>query len=525
MAQLRLAAGSGSFGATAGGVSVSFERFKVDYFTASHAPELTRRPMQLPTPDFLAKPILVVGDLVLDRDWSGDTERISREAPVPVVRLTELRHRPGGAGNVAANIVSLGAQVLLCGIVGRDTAGDELLAALQALGADCDGVSRRDGHGTVVKIRVSSRHRQLLRLDFETAPDLQGPDEQGEGFDYRLSLPLLERARVLVISDYGQGAVSQPGELIAAARAKGLPVLADPRGSDFGRYCGASLLTPNRQEFEAVVGYCADETQLLRRGREMIGDLGLPALLITRGEQGMSLLQEGKEPLHIAAHSRDVFDVTGAGDTVIATVAVALASGHSLSDAAALANLTAGIAVSHHGATAVSLTELRAEVRRIAGNDRGVISRAELVEAVADARAAGQRIVFSNGCFDILHAGHIQTLTGAAGLGDKLIVAVNSDASVRRLKGRSRPVNTLERRMEVLAALEVVDWVVAFDEDSPAGLIAELQPELMVKGGDYTAEQIREREVVESYGGELRVLPMVPGHSTTGIIRQLQEDG
>ena len=333
----------------------------------------------------------------------------------------------------------------------------------------------------------------------------------------------LKKRDVLVLSDYAKGAMADPAPLIALARARGIPVLVDPKGSDFGRYRGATLLTPNLQELEAVVGPCASEAELVARGGQLMADLDLDALLVTRGEHGMTLLRPGQEELHLPARAREVFDVTGAGDTVIAVLAAVLAAGTSLAGAAALANIAAGIVVGKLGTAVVSAPELRRAIQQDQGSGRGVMSLEQLQVAVADARSQGERVVFTNGCFDIIHAGHVAYLEQAKQLGERLVVAVNSDDSVRRLKGKGRPINPADRRMAVLAGLEAVDWVVCFEEDTPRQLLQALEPDVLVKGGDYRdKEGVVGWEIVEAYGGQVQVLDFVDEVSTSAIVSRIR---
>lgn len=472
--------------------------------------------MKVTLPDFCGAGVLVVGDVMLDRYWYGPTSRISPEAPVPVVKVDTIEERPGGAANVAMNIASLGAQSRLVGLTGLDDAARALGAKLSEVNVRCDFVSVPT-HPTITKLRVLSRNQQLIRLDFE------------EGFEGVDPQPILERIQqalpqlgALVLSDYGKGALSKVQPMIALARAANVPVLIDPKGTDFARYRGATLLTPNLSEFEAVVGRCKDEQQLVERGMQLLVDLSLSALLITRSEQGMTLLQQGSEPLHLPTQAQEVYDVTGAGDTVIGVLAASLAAGRSLEESCFLANAAAGVVVGKLGTSTVSPIELENAIRGRADTGFGVMTEAELKQAVAMARQRGEKVVMTNGCFDILHAGHVSYLANARRLGDRLIVAVNSDASTKRLKGESRPVNPLAQRMIVLGALGAVDWVVPFEEDTPQRLIAEILPDLLVKGGDYQPHEIAGSAEVWAAGGDVRVLNFEDGCSTTNIIETIK---
>jgi len=467
-------------------------------------------------PDFSHVRVLVAGDAMLDEYWFGDTARISPEAPVPVVRTRSTEQRAGGAANVALNTAALGAQTVLVGIVGADERGKLLETLLVQRGVRCELV-RSPSLPTVHKLRVLARNQQLIRLDAEQSLEPAAP-ELGQRF-----AKLVKSVDVVVLSDYAKGTLSRAPELIALCRAARVPVLVDPKGTDFQRYRGAFALTPNRGEFEAVVGRCATEAELLRKGRELRADLELEALLVTRGEQGMTLFTAG-EPHTLPTQAREVFDVTGAGDTVIAVLAAGIAAGLSAEDAAALANLGAGIVVGKIGVATASRSELSHALHMQGSGGRGLVQLPELLALVAEAKARGERVVMTNGCFDILHAGHVSYLEEAKACGDRLIVAVNDDASVRRLKGPTRPITPLADRMAVLAGLAAVDWVVPFSEDTPAELIAKIVPNVLVKGGDYRVEDIVGSDVVLRNGGEVKALGLKPGRSTTALIDTLRRN-
>ncbi len=468
-------------------------------------------------PDFCQAHVLVVGDLMLDRYWHGATSRISPEAPVPVVKVEGDESRVGGAGNVALNVTALGGRATLVALVGADAEGEALARQLAQGGVVCD-LQRVAQCRTITKLRVVSRHQQLIRLDFEDG----FPSAAAAALPPRVEAALAG-AGALVLSDYAKGTLAEAQAMIEAARARGIPVVVDPKGQDYGRYRGATVLTPNLAEFEAVVGACADEATLVARGEALREALMLDALLITRSERGMTLLARGAPALHLPARAREVFDVTGAGDTVVAVLAASLAAGMPVREATALANLAAGVVVGKLGTASVSLDELAAAMQAHTPLPSGVMDEAGLLEVVARARRAGERIVMTNGCFDILHPGHITYLQQARALGDRLVVAVNDDASVRRLKGPTRPVNPLPQRMAMLAALAAVDWVVPFAEDTPERLICLIEPDVLVKGGDYRREEVAGGRCVEARGGEVRILPFVAGHSTTGLIQRIKE--
>ena len=473
--------------------------------------------MTVHVPDFSRARLLVAGDVMLDRYWTGATSRISPEAPVPVVRVGRDESRPGGAANVALNVASLGGQVQLLGVVGCDDAADVLREQLAGakIGAEWITSARLP---TITKLRVLSRHQQVIRLDFEES--FAGADAFDRPALDAAFARALENADVAVLSDYAKGTLADVGGLVAAGRKAGKPILVDPKGADFAKYRGATLLTPNVPELEAVVGSCADEAALVEKGARLLSDLALEALLVTRSEKGMTLLRPGKPPLHLPTEAREVFDVTGAGDTVIATVAAGVAAGMSLADAVRLANVAAGIVVGKLGTATTTPAELALALHRPAAGEEGLVNEEQLLVKVAAAKARGQDIVMTNGVFDLLHVGHVRYLEAARRLGDLLIVAVNDDDSVRRLKGPTRPVNGVADRMRVLAALKSVDLVVPFSEDTPARLIGRVLPDVLVKGGDYKPEAIAGYDAVIANGGEVKVLDFHTGYSTTSMIQR-----
>lgn len=459
--------------------------------------------------------VLVVGDVMLDRYWHGGTSRISPEAPVPVVRVEDVEDRPGGAANVALNITSLGAQAVLGGLIGTDENAQILQASLTASGVSTH-FQRSTEIPTITKLRVMSRNQQLLRLDFEQHLDSVDTSELVAQVE-----KVLPDCDVLILSDYGKGTLNQVENLIASARAQGKRVLIDPKGQDFSKYRGASLITPNLTEFETVVGPCATDAELSRRGEALRAELELEALLITRSEKGMTLIREGHAPLHLPTRAQEVFDVTGAGDTVIGLMGLALASGHAFPEAMMLANLGAGLVVAKPGTATLSIAELYTALHGDKLAEFGVIEPNTLIEAVRAAQLRGERVVMTNGCFDILHAGHVAYLEQAKRLGDRLIVAVNDDASIGRLKGPKRPINPLNRRMQVLAGLGAVDWVVPFRDDTPQALIEAVLPDILVKGGDYRPEDIAGGAAVIANGGEVKVLGFEDGVSTSAMISSI----
>jgi D-beta-D-heptose 7-phosphate kinase/D-beta-D-heptose 1-phosphate adenosyltransferase len=452
---------------------------------------------------------------MLDRYWHGASTRLSPEAPVPIVKVEQCIERPGGAGNVAANIASLGAKATLLGVVGDDAAAESLEKSLRSVGVELL-LQRIEDVETIIKLRVLSQHQQLIRLDFEAG--VPQPD----------SSVLLERYRqalvnhdVVVLSDYGKGTLNAPAEFLRLAKEAGKPVVVDPKGSDFERYRGADFVTPNLKEFEAVVGPCVEVETLEMKALELAKRCEIGALLVTRGENGMSLLRPGNEAVHLAARAQEVYDVTGAGDTVCATLAAALGSGYDSVTATELANTAAGLSVAKLGAAVIARAELEMAWDGDSVAESGVLGEDELLEAVRTARARGERLVMTNGCFDLLHSGHVSYLSEARVLADRLIVAINDDASVTRLKGAGRPVTPLAARAQVLSALTAVDWVIAFSEDTPERIIAAVAPDILVKGGDYRPEQIAGGDDVKRAGGEVKVLAYHDGWSTSDLIERM----
>jgi len=460
--------------------------------------------------------ILVVGDLMLDRYWYGDSKRISPEAPVPVVGIGEIEARAGGAANVALNIASLGADVHLLGGTGDDEAADILASLLQTAQVTCHFV--RSAHRkTITKLRVISRHQQLIRLDFEN----QAEHYHDALLTQRFAEVLADCA-VVIFSDYGKGALQNIEQLIALAKAQNKKIFVDPKGNDFEKYRQASVITPNFSEFEAVVGVCENESDIAIKGQQLLEQLSLEALLVTRGEQGMSLIQHQRPVLHLPTQAREVYDVTGAGDTVISVLAASVAGNKSFEEATLLANVAAGIVVGKLGTAVVTYSALNLALKAEQEHDLGVVSLEALIAAVHDAHQRKEKIVMTNGCFDILHAGHVSYLEQARRMGDRLIVAVNDDASVARLKGFARPINPLSQRMAVLAGLASVDWVIAFSENTPETSICQVKPDVLVKGGDYQVTDIAGYDCVTAHGGEVKVLHFVDGCSTSQIITRIK---
>lgn len=469
--------------------------------------------------DFSNVRVLVVGDIMLDRYYFGDTQRISPEAPVPVLKVNKHEDKPGGAGNVALNLAALGAKVEIISVVGEDEAADVLRKELEVLGEKVSFIAE-PSYTTTIKQRLLSQNQQLLRLDFE--------EPQPEGVKTKILMAYqkaLNNADIVILSDYAKGVLTNSSaELIALAKSQNIPVLVDPKHNDFAQYAQATLITPNYKEFEAVVGKCESENDIVEKAQNLVIEHGLQGLLVTRGAQGMMLLERDEPEHYLPARGREVFDVTGAGDTVISVIALAIASGHSMLRAIELGNIAAGIVIGKLGAATVTVSELQRAEHGRSSKSMGVVSEDELMLCVNEARAQGKKIVFTNGCFDVLHAMHVEYLELAAQQGDCLIVAVNDDASITRLKGEGRPINQAKHRMAVLAGLQSVDWVIEFSDDTPCRLLELIKPDVLAKGGDYGLDGVVGAEIVEAYGGEVVVLGGVAdGVKSTAIIERMQK--
>ncbi len=487
-------------------------------------PELTTV-LNLLERDFCTLRVLVVGDLMLDRYLTGDVERISPEAPVPVLRQSGSYHRPGGAANVAMNLAGLGVQALLCGALGNDGDGAALRQTLEAAGVDT-APTVACALPTITKTRVVSRTQQLLRLDVESRDH---PSADESLCLQQAALAALPGIHAVILSDYAKGTLTPAlcRAVIDAARDQGIPVLVDPKARDLSRYAGATTICPNLHELSTATGVPAHQTDaLLAAAHSLLGDLRIDFLTVTMSERGIRVLQPGAPDLHSPAKAREVFDVSGAGDTVIATLAAALAGGLQLRSAIELANFTAGIVVAKVGTVPVTAAEIVSQLTRSANvtSREKVLSRDRAAARVAEWRDAGETIVFTNGCFDLLHVGHITLLEDCLRFGSKLVVGLNTDSSVSRLKGPSRPIVGEAERAKVMAALAAVDLVTLFDEPTPLELIRLLQPSVLVKGGDYTVNTVVGHQEVAAYGGRVEIVPTVEGFSTTAIVRKMLKE-
>ena len=475
---------------------------------------------------FSRRRVLVVGDVMIDRYIVGDVERISPEAPVPVLRQAREYSRPGGAANVAMNLAGLGLKTTLAGFVGRDAHAAELRELMKSAGIDASCLIESD-LPTIAKTRVVSRTQQLMRIDVESRDYHAAKNCQAL---QARAVAAVADADAVILSDYAKGALSEGicRTVIRAARAKGIPVLVDPKTRDLTKYTGATTVCPNLNELSAATGVDTHRTdELLQAGRDLLATLHIDFLTVTMSEKGIRVLRrDGKsEEIHSPARAREVFDVSGAGDTVIATLAAGLAGGLAVDSAVELANVAAGIVVAKLGTVPVAAHEIVAELTvssGIASVDK-VLEFDRAVARVAEWRASGESIVFTNGCFDLLHIGHITLLEDCRRFGSKLVVGMNTDQSVSRLKGPSRPIVGENERTKVMAALGSVDMVVLFDDETPLKLIRAMKPDVLVKGGDYTVETVVGHEDVIGAGGRVEIVPTVEGFSTSNIVKKMVE--
>ncbi len=478
--------------------------------------------------DFGQPRVLVVGDLILDRYVFGSVDRVSPEAPIQVLAVQREENRVGGAANVARNLHALGAHVDVVGVVGEDEQGERLVSALATLGPDAgaridtSGILRDASRPTIEKTRMVASAQQVLRVDREDVRALSGDVEGELG---RVLEERIGRADLVVLSDYGKGTLTDGilRTVIERARAADRRVVVDPKGRDFAKYRGASILTPNRLEAERVTGLALDDdAKLAEAGASLVNELDLEAAMITLGAGGIYAHPRDAGAIRVAARARAVYDVTGAGDTVVAILALSLAAGASLEEAIQLANEGAGIVVGKVGTAVVTRAEVVA--RLLEGSPFHTAKERPLEDLALhldDLRSSGRRIVFTNGCFDLIHAGHIHYLDFARSQGDCLVVGVNSDQSVRDLKGEGRPIQSVRERLQVLGALEMIDFLVTFETSTPLALIERIRPDVLVKGEDWREKGVVGREFVESYGGQVVLAPLVAGQSTTSIVDRI----
>ena len=461
--------------------------------------------------------ILIVGDIILDEYLQGTVSRVSPEAPVPVLRPDDRELRLGGAANVASNVKSLGAKVELIGVLGKDTAAKELRELLKnkSIRASLTNSEKT----TVHKLRLLAGQQQLLRLDREESFTKKDWQVTKNTFSKKL-----KGFNAVIVSDYGKDTLVDVPFLIKESKKKNIPVFIDPKGNNFNKYKGAYIITPNFMEFSTEVGGVSSESDFTNKANKLIKKLALQALLVTRGQEGMTLFKKDRDKIKrtdFPTEARDVFDVSGAGDTVIASLASAQSSGMTLEDSVKLANAAAGIVVGKSGTASPSLAELSISLN----SGDSVLSKPEIKDLVKEAKKDSKKIVFTNGCFDLLHVGHITYLEEAKKLGDRLIVALNSDNSVKKLKGAKRPIHKLKERAKQIAALDSVDWVTSFTEDTPLKLIKELEPDVLVKGKDYKVKDIAGSKEVLAKGGQVKTIKLVKGVSTSNLIKKIKDLG
>ena len=466
--------------------------------------------------------VLVIGDFMLDEYVWGQVERISPEAPVMVVNVERHTRVLGGAGNVVNNLVGLGAQVAVLGLVGQDISGTDLKAELTRLGVDPHGLFIDRGRQTTLKTRVIGGNQQIVRIDHEN----RQPAADWFFHEARQYLKaLLPDLDAIILSDYGKGVLIDPllSAIIAMGRESQLPIVVDPKGQDYSRYRRATIITPNRKEAELAVGYPLHRREdLLRAGQELCQACDTDGILITLGPEGMILFQREHPPQEIPAQAREVFDVSGAGDTVVAVMALGLARWRQPVLAARLANLAAGIVVGKIGTAPILRSELTAALQsQSSPRPEKIVNLPELRLLAPRLQAQGKKLVFTNGCFDLLHWGHIKFLEESRHLGDILIVALDTDESVRQVKGPCRPVINQDQRLRMLAALEAVDYVTVFSSEQLPEILAALKPDVLTKGSNYPAAEVSGREVVQAYGGQVVIIPITDPVSITGLIRQI----
>lgn len=473
--------------------------------------------------NFKTSKILIIGDIMLDEYWSGPAARLSPEAPVPVVDIAEVDLRPGGASNVALNIKALGAEPLLLGVVGQDDNAEKLINIFDSKALQHDLV-KSNKYPTITKLRILSSNQQLIRLDKEQSFSLLELEVLRTNIEKTIG-----EMDVVVLSDYAKGTLGKVQEIITLAKKLQKTVIVDPKSADFSIYKDADIITPNLKEFEAVVGKCENVSAIEAKARGLINKYNLNTIVITRGKDGISVIQKDNTPYHVSAVSNEVYDVTGAGDTVVAAIATAIAADMDIKDAVNIANIAASVVVAKVGTSVASLKELSNKINYLHNiNDdlpQGAFATNELTSIIAKAKARGERVVFTNGCYDVLHYGHTRYLDKAKSYGDRLVVAVNTDESVKKLKGDGRPHHNLAQRMEVLSALKAVDWVVAFSEDTPGECVKALSPDVIVKVDENfkTIEDIPESEGVLhvlSRGGQVKLLSRTEGCSSTQLIEK-----
>ena len=459
--------------------------------------------------------ILVLGDLMLDEYHWCKVNRISPEAPVPVCKIEKTTLTPGGAGNVANNIKGLNIKSTIFGFVGADSSGDKLVRLFEKSKIDCSGIIKSK-RSTILKSRVVAHHQQVVRLDREDNESLSSQEQEQlfSAFESQIA-----SCSAIVISDYLKGTLTESflEKVIELAKKNNKTVVVDPKGDSFMKYKNATIITPNFSEFETAIGKkITSEEEIFESGKKLVKKLNLKALLLTRSEKGMSIITK-TEKKDIKTDAKEVFDITGAGDTVVALLTIGLACNLDLETSARMANIGAGIVVEKRGTATVSWEALETFFTNKTNKKLPYQDLNEILQK----KEEGKQIVFTNGCFDILHAGHVQYLTQAKSHGDILVVGLNSDQSVKNLKGSARPINNQTARASVLASLEAVDYVVTFEEDTPINLIQKIKPDVHIKGGDYNAEELPEFPIISNYGGKVIIKPFLEGFSTSSIIEKI----
>ena len=459
--------------------------------------------------------VLIIGDIILDKYIHGSVARVSPEAPVPVLKPHTEEIRLGGAANVASNVASLGAKVFLQGVLGKDGPARELKHLIKEKKIKGSYVTSK--LPSISKLRLLASQQQLLRVDSEE--EFSEEDWARTQLSFKKTLKS-NKPTALILSDYGKGTLRNVPYLIREAKKNNLYILVDPKGNNFSKYKGANIITPNYAEFSNAVGGVTDEGDFTAKAKKLLFELELEALLITRGPEGMTLIQKYKNSVKktdFPTQAQEVFDVSGAGDTVIASLATAIASGFDLSDGVKLANIAAGVVVGKSGTATPTLSELNPYFK-----ENSELSKSDIQNFCFESQASSMKVVFTNGCFDVLHAGHVAYLEAAKKLGDKLVVGINSDASVKKLKGPDRPINSLDQRMAIIQALGCVDWVVSFPEETPLNLIKYLKPDILVKGADYKVKDIVGSNEVLASGGKVKTIALVKGLSSTDKIKKIR---
>jgi D-beta-D-heptose 7-phosphate kinase / D-beta-D-heptose 1-phosphate adenosyltransferase len=466
-------------------------------------------------------PVLVAGDVMVDEYILGDVERISPESPVPVLIARDRLRRLGGAGNVVRNLVTMGGKVALFATVGKDSAGNWFKRHCEEIGIDAFWIKDDLSRPTTIKTRVVARNQQIVRIDQEYAGSISAEIEKAIMEDAK---SLLSQVKAAVLSDYGKGFLTPSliQEIISLAKINSVPILVDPKGKDFSKYRGATFVTPNVREAATASGVeIYDRESLVRAGRILLDQMEAQGVIITRGREGITLVTDSKAE-DFPVKPVEIVDVTGAGDTVIASLALALAGGLPIENGIGFANLAASIVVSRFGAAAVSLDEMIQSLKDRQSGTK-VVSIEDIGTRLREHRLRGRRLVFTNGCFDLFHAGHLEILRRASELGDVLVVGVNSDNSVSRLKGPSRPIVSQAQRIEIISAFNFVDYVVVFEDDTPLNLIKEVRPDILVKGDDWQGKKVVGEEFVSSRGGRVEFVKLLNGVSTTELLKKIME--